>query len=826
MGLYGPRWQFDPPSFLAGIALGAVLTAILLRWRAAAARMLNGLRAQWQVWRESLAAGTSHSYLRDLVRWAQTSHLAGPLFLLDEVIVPPTFLRLPPPPDPLQNEEPDLPEGVPFTPDWPHLNAHYGWPQEPLEAVVRGRQHLVLCGRPGSGRTVALAAIILGLRAGKLAAYVDRKDLPSSLLLAHAADLEPAPGKTPTGEVLLQALRPICSRRTLPGLTAFVQRALHGETPWLLLDGFDELSDAHALRVREWLGQLLREAPHLRIIVADGFRGLPLWEMMGFTAVPIAPWTGPKHEAFITRWADRWKKHVAGADASDDWPSADILHGWMAIPSALSTPLEATLRLWSACAGDALGKTPASDMDALLRRQCEPAWIPGLRQLAGTMAAAGVALLSRADGERSLSAGSGIETRPAVDLASTSAELMARGIWRPTLPGRLAFAHPSLLGRLAAQHLARSAHGNTAEALLALPATASTEVALAFAGDVLDLAPLIRDRLTASSESLPASSGTDTTMRLVPWVREANTLLECAAWLRSAGEAEWRSEVLRRLAGVVRNERWPYPLRARGTCALVASLDPGILVLFRQMLEAANDPAGRVLGALGLGVLRDGGAVPALEALLGAADRDVRWAAAMALGRMGRKDSADALGRALLTGEEDARRAASHGLAFDREEGSALLREAATDSDVLVRRMAVGGLVQVGEPWALDVLRRVAREDKEWVVRTAAAAALEASPVAPPAGPPPAAANLPWLVAFAAARGSGVPSGAGAMAVLERALAEGTPRERLAAAEAWRRAAFPDRLRVLKRSLSDPDARVRNASFEGLWALARLPMIR
>jgi HEAT repeat protein len=64
------------------------------------------------------------------------------------------------------------------------------------------------------------------------------------------------------------------------------------------------------------------------------------------------------------------------------------------------------------------------------------------------------------------------------------------------------------------------------------------------------------------------------------------------------------------------------------------------------------------------------------------------------------------------------------------------------------------------------------------------------------------------------------------MGVLERALAEGNPRERLAAAEAWRQAAFPERMRVLKRSLADPDARVRNASFEGLWALARLPMIR
>ncbi len=826
MGLYGPRWQFDAPSFVIGLALGALLAAFLIGRRAAVARLLDSLRAQWQAWRESLAAGTAHAYSRDLIRWAQTSHLAGPLFLLDEIIVPPTFLRAPAPADPLMKEEDETPSGVPFTPDWPQLAAHYGWPQEPLEAVMRGRQHLVICGRPGSGRSVALAAVILGLRAGKLAAFVERKDLPSALLLAHAADLDPAPGKTPVTETLLQAMRPLCSRQALPGLAAFTQRALQGETPWLLLDGFDELSDTHALRAREWLSELLRAAPRLRIIVADGFRGLPLWEMMGFAAVSIAPWTGAKHEAFIARWADRWKKIVTGAEAPPGWPSADILRGWMSVPPALITPLEVTLRLWSACAGDALGKTPASDIDALLRRQCDPAWIPGLRQLAGTMTAAGVAVMSRADGERSLSAGSGIETRPAVDLASTSLELTARGLWRPTPPGRLAFSHPAILGRLAVQHLARSARGNTPEALLALPSTACTEVALAFAGDVLDLAPLIRDRLTAIGESLPASGSTDTTLRLVPWIREANALLECAAWLRNAGEAEWRSEVLRRLAGVVRNARWPFPLRSRAACALVASLDPAVLVLFRQMLETVDDAPAQVLGALGLGVLRDGGAIPTLEPLLGAGDRDVRWAAAMALGRMGRREAADALGRVLLSGEEDARRAVSRGLALDREDGCPLLREAATDSDALVRRMAVDGLQHIDETWAVDLLRKVAREDKEWVVRTAAAAALEASPLGPPPAGPPAPADLPWLVAFAAARGTGVPSGAAAMGVLERALAEGSPRERVAAAEAWRRAAFPERMKVLKRSLADAEARVRDASFEGLWALARVPMIR
>src|SRR4030042_2510272 len=176
MGLFGPRWQFDAPSFTAGAALGALLTALVVSRRASMLRTIRALRAQWSAWREILATGTAQSYSRDLVRWAQTCHLAGPLFLLDETLVPPTFLRAPARSDPLQEAESDMPQVVPFTPDWPQLGALYGWPQAPLEVVVRGRQHVVLCGRPGSGRTGAPAAIALGVRAGKVAAFIARKD--------------------------------------------------------------------------------------------------------------------------------------------------------------------------------------------------------------------------------------------------------------------------------------------------------------------------------------------------------------------------------------------------------------------------------------------------------------------------------------------------------------------------------------------------------------------------------------------------------------------------------------------------------------------------
>ncbi len=64
-------------------------------------------------------------------------------------------------------------------------------------------------------------------------------------------------------------------------------------------------------------------------------------------------------------------------------------------------------------------------------------------------------------------------------------------------------------------------------------------------------------------------------------------------------------------------------------------------------------------------------------------------------------------------------------LASDVRGGEALQR-AAHHPDLMVRRAATFGLGKVDEDWALELLLELAREDTEWVVRSAAELALQA----------------------------------------------------------------------------------------------------
>ncbi|MGH2606318.1 MAG: hypothetical protein ACRDG5_06970, partial [Anaerolineales bacterium] len=112
-------------------------------------------------------------------------------------------------------------------------------------------------------------------------------------------------------------------------------------------------------------------------------------------------------------------------------------------------------------------------------------------------------------------------------------------------------------------------------------------------------------------------------------------------------------------------------------------------------------------------------------------------------------------------------------------------------------------------------------QDKEWVVRGAAAEATERRRKprynARPAVREPS--ELPWLVAFAAREGVGVAPGRGALEMLRRALANGTEEEKAAALEAigWvgGEMFMPD----LDRALRGDDPQLRDAAFEALWRL-------
>jgi HEAT repeat protein len=263
-------------------------------------------------------------------------------------------------------------------------------------------------------------------------------------------------------------------------------------------------------------------------------------------------------------------------------------------------------------------------------------------------------------------------------------------------------------------------------------------------------------------------------------------------------------------------------LRLRCSQALAVAAEPSVSILFRRMLTS-EAPGSRILAGMGLGAVRD---EVSIDKLIAAANNDpdleARQAACLGLAVLGSETALEALGKILLTGEEAPRLAAAEALACDPDEGANMLREAVTVDNLLTRRAAVFGLGRVPQPWVAELLDKVVIEDKEWVVRGAAAEAAERRRTPPwkvhrPVGD---VAQLPWLVAFAAREGTGVTSGRPALEMLRKALTSGELPEKIAALQALAWSDTAELSLEVYQALASTDAKLRDAAFETLWRQA------
>jgi len=784
-----PEWlrNFDRLSFWLGF-LAASLFWFLV------SRMLPALAA----WRESAgeradekrAERTQSDEVRlanDMQRLVQRVHLGEALFSLDEVLVAPRLLA--PQPSPPAYEAPpseDVTDTVlPSTPDWPELASYYGAPWLAPAEALKGGANLAIIGQPGSGKTVALAALAIQIiqkapEAGSAARL--------SPVWVHAADLLGAGAEGDPLERLIGIVAPSLpsiKTRRLPG---FLRSLLQQERLLLLVDGLDELPAAQMDEAIGFLEALMKARPRLRVVATAHPERLGRLPALGFQVLPVAAWGAAQRAVLITRWTDLWNRYLA-KDQAGKGPGADplLIIGWLLNNTLNLTPLEITLKIWAALAGDALGPSPAAAIEAYLRRT--QAGQPGknraaLEQLAAQMVLDEQTVLSQDVAEKWLG-GSEIQDAQAAGAAPENIEtagdrgrgeaarrvrargalpdLIDCGLLSQHFGGRLRLRHPLLIAYLAAQKLTPLRGGNQ---IAAQPEWSGRGATLNFMALVAPQASWVGAVLKDDDEALLQRG-----------------LLQIGRWLRTAPEGlAWVSPAMRRLPSLVTRDQAPLTLRLRALTALTLSGNSGLPVMLRQLSTSPN-PELRQLAALGMGMIRDPKSLADLLRLVNERIPQIYRAAILALTTSGESQGLEAVAGLLLSGDASQSRAAAESLANHFEEGHPTLEEASRMEDPGVRRAAAFGLGRVRQPWATQILEKLRAEDPQWVVQDAAIQALQAldeeNPRLPRPLPPPT--QLAWLNAFAAERGMGVAPGKPAAELMYRSLGEGTDEQALAA---------------------------------------------
>ncbi len=828
-----PRFFIDPFSFFAGFLAASIFWWLVARARPMWSELSANLREQREAARQRKTSAVEENYRRVTLRRAQGMHLAAPLFALDEILQEPLVIAPPQavePGTPLKFED-IVSQTLPYMPAWPEIAAVYRAQAISLPHALSGNTHLVIIGQPGAGKTVALAhlASLAANRSEKLEALKDFVPF-----FFHIANLSlPLADPKNVLEPLIAAAAENAPLLDQPRLPGFIQSVFMSGKALLLLDGYDETPPESQREITEYLKALLKLYPKTRVVASGAPEYLDGLIPLGFSPLALMAWSKRESVNFIRQWGEIWSQTIgletwsqSGAEQIDPF----LLNAWLDSDLENLTPLELTLKVWGAYAGDILGPRVLEAIAAHIRR-IAPANTPlaALETLAMQVvvnaqpifdsrvargwvksfevAEDAVEEEEKKDSEEKTEAGSkpkaGKEKKIEKVSTPTSGllgKMVSSGLLASYPNNKMRFAHPVFAGYLAGRALTNY---NVEEEILNQPDWSGKYLSLRYFAAYGDAGKLAQTLLEFTR---------------LPMHRP---LFAAARWLRDAPRnAPWRGKIFGALAGVLQTEGIPLNLRGQAMAAFVISGDPNAMTLFRQFSTTSNFELVR-LAILGSGAMRDSKAAPILEQALNAPSQAVRHAACMALVAIGTDEALDTVAHTLLSGDEDIRRAAAEALANDPGEGYAMLQDGAAHNDILLRRAAAYGLGRVNEGWAIELLQKMQIEDDQWVVRTAATEVLDSKTSAGSRAPRKlkAPSESPWLIEFAAKQGMGISPGAPATDILLQALRSENPETRLAALPYLKYTPNEGVIAQLYEAMYKDDAELREAAYNILWEL-------
>jgi energy-coupling factor transporter ATP-binding protein EcfA2 len=830
-------FPIDLNSFLLGLAVASIFW-----WLVARARPLFGeMRGSWRERREAAQArrssGVEENHRRITLRRAQGLHLAAPLFALDEIMQEPRLMAPLPTvvPGTAPCAEDAVTETLPYLPTWPEMAAIYNYPSLSVAEALSGGRHIVITGHPGAGKSVMLAHLA-SLAANRSELLGQLKDYVPFLL--HVADLrlpasDPDEVLTPVVEVC-DAFAPVLDLTRLPG---FIEQSFKNGRALLLLDGYDELPDDGQRAVADYLKLLLQTYPKTRVVTTGAFERLDGLIKLNFAPMAVMAWTRKGADEFIKRWGEQWMQYVSReswAQSGPDMADPLLLNSWLSVGNASLTPLELTLKVWGAYAGDSLGpqvidaiathirrlaprNTPVAALDTLALQvvaTSQPVfdprkaneWVSKFEAVTTGPAPAEVA----AEPEPEEAGSKNKKKKPKKDEkleapAAPSSNLLTRmsnsGLLITHPNSYMRFAHPVFEAFLAGRGLNDR---DVTETILKQPDWLGKVTALRYLATRADMTRMVD--------------------QLLEWSRLPmhRPLFLASRWLRDAPrDAPWRSKVMAALVKLMQTEGLPMGLRGQAVAAFVFSNDAGAAPLFRQFTNTLSFDLVQ-LCALGSGAVQDTKAVPQLQGLLEAPSLGARRAALLALVSIGSNEALEAVAHSLLSGDEMLRQAAAEALANDPVEGHAMLRDGTTMSDILVRRAVVAGLARISDTWSTEILQALQVDDEQWVVRNAAGEALELRSRADARAPRllPAPSKSPWLLEFAGSLGVGIPPGSSGTEVLISALKSESSETRLAALSYLKMAPTQPVVMQLYHAMYSDDAKLREAIYMALMEIA------
>jgi HEAT repeat protein len=826
-------FEIDRLSFWIGFFAGILFLWVINRIRAWLPELRDYINKSTTHARVQRLSGIDGDWRRVVYQQCQKAHITRDLFSLEEVIFPPKLIA-PPPAPAVDLDEIRLTtiaeKAIPYTPDWPELSAQFSTPKITLAEAMQNKVKIAVIGKPGIGKTVSLAYLASLISKHAPEAAQVRDCVPVFL---HIMDIHTEiPPKKLAIDNIIQAVIAAAPKLPVNKLEQLIEVSADNGNLLLFIDGLDELSHPQMDKAGDYISVLLGENPLIQIAVAASPDYLDGLVKLGFYPMGVSGWSWDDYQRYLTNWENLWtqfiKKQVIQRE--EDQIDQRLLVNWLSSERFYLTPLEYTCKVWAAYSGDSLGIGASQAIDSYLTRILN-SQVPrsAIGKLALEYCRENLACMSYTQVERffsrydprseqSAAAPDVTATREYVDLGVNISRnrknkerkissgmraadyLLQVGLLSEHFNEMIRFQNPVFAGYLAshdiedAEGIILSDHGFWSLKVTAFRYALAKNKLGSYLDKILAMeeAPLYRNLQVGFAGLRDAPTGT-----------------------------EWRSRVMRKMVNLINLDTLPLSIRGRLLAGFIASNDPSLNMLFRQLLVSPS-PYVRQLAAIGSGAIGDVKVIQDLIALFNDPNTVIRYAATLSLGAMNHPTATQVLFEGMVRGNEDVRMAAAEVMAYRSTEGHEVLKEAVTMDDILTRRSAVHGLSLIREHWAIEALEMLTIQDGQWVIRNAASQAVECmqKPTHYSPQPVPVAHQSPWLISFASKQGLGVPADHPVDDLLLNALRSGTPEEQLDALNYLRNHKDENVFRAIYQHFYDPQSPIREASVVTLWLMA------
>jgi HEAT repeat protein/DNA-binding transcriptional ArsR family regulator len=815
--------DLDQISFWIGFLGGILFFWLFLRLLPLLKSGLTSIRSRATNLKSGLTTSTEERFRGDILRYVQNKHLANMLCALDEILIPPKVIL----PHPAINPQQDQPiwetveEIIPFLPEQGEFNAHIHTTAFTISEVMSKGASVLLLSNPGSGKSVALCSfasslarrdITLGNLSNHLPVYLDARIVLAALSTSPVSSYD----------VLYSSVSRYSSTLTLPRLSEILHIHLNRGSAILILDSLDELTPQAVRECSAWLRSLLGQFPKIQVIAASSPMNHADLLPLGLNPAGLIGWNELDKSNFLEKWMNVWNELVLSQPINpySSIPN-QILRQWITNNNKNETPLEFTLRVWAAFAGDSLGPEPWHITESFFRRitQDLPQARLILTRLASNLIVNKKPIIQKNDlflaisktvpqfsdvAEENKPASHGDENKSKV---SPSQQLINRFINQNILidlgNDQYTISHLWLTAYLASIYVE---DGADIENVLIQEMWEGRQLFIKNFSARQDLSPHFEKLMLLADEPLKTN------------------LINTGVCLKFADPAtQFVKQLLQLHAVSVQDKKLTLSQRLRLMVNLAEAKDLSTSLLFRKMLEQ-SDSTTRFIGCLGCGMIKDQKSIPTLQTLIQDPDPGVRKAALLGLGMVGDLAAMEAITYALIHGDESSQKCAAEVLATDPSEGFDTLQEGTTFNNLLVRRAVVSGLKKINQPWAIELLHKMHMEDDQWLVKNAAEHALRDLSSVHPAIPEklPELINTPWLIEFASQQGIGIPTPEAALETLKYASIRGDEYQKIMAFQRFPniKPLSEENIDILFNTYAKENDLLQDVAYQSLWLIA------